>query len=280
LSLADLEARIDRLAAEPDPPPAAARAAVQELLDALERGIARAAEPLPEGSWRVHAWIKRGILLGFRTSGLEESHVPPTFHFRDRTAFPPQDAVTAFPRSRVVPGGTAVRRGAFLAADVVVMPPSYVNVGAWVGPGSMIDSHALVGSCAQLGARVHLSAAAQIGGVLEPVGAWPVIVEDDAFIGGGCGVYEGTRIGRGAVLAAGVVLTRSVPVFDLVREAVYRAVADGPLVIPDGAVIVPGSRPAAGAFAGRLGLSLHAPMVVKYREPGTHAALALETALR
>jgi 2,3,4,5-tetrahydropyridine-2-carboxylate N-succinyltransferase len=181
---------------------------------------------------------------------------------------------------RVVPGGTTVRRGSHIAVGVVIMPPAYVNVGAFVGEGSMIDSHALVGSCAQVGRGVHLSAAAQLGGVLEPVGATPVIVEDEAFVGGGCGVYEGVRVGRGAVLAAGVVLTRAVPLYDLVHERVLRATDDRALAVPPGAVVVLGARRAPGSFAERHGLQLQAPVIVKYRDAGTAAALALEEGLR
>jgi 2,3,4,5-tetrahydropyridine-2-carboxylate N-succinyltransferase len=173
-----------------------------------------------------------------------------------------------------------VRRGAYLGEGVVVMPPAFVNVGAHVGMGAMIDSHALVGSCAQIGARVHLSAAVQVGGVLEPVGAMPVIVEDDAFVGGGCGLYEGTRVGRGAVLAPGVVLTRAVSLYDAVHERAIVADAGGVLAIPERAVVVPGSRPAGGAWAQSLGLSLYAPVIVKYRDARTDAASALEEALR
>jgi 2,3,4,5-tetrahydropyridine-2-carboxylate N-succinyltransferase len=181
---------------------------------------------------------------------------------------------------RIVPGGSAVRRGSFLGHGVVVMPPAYVNVGTWIGEGSMIDSHVLVGSCAQIGRRVHLSAGVQIGGVLEPIGALPVIVEDEAFVGGGCGIYEGTRVGRGAVLAPGVVLSRSVALYDLARERVIRADADAPLVVPDRAVVVPGARPARGKLADREGIHLQTPVIVKYRDDGTDAALALEGALR
>jgi 2,3,4,5-tetrahydropyridine-2-carboxylate N-succinyltransferase len=181
---------------------------------------------------------------------------------------------------RVVPGGSSVRRGAFVGAGVVCMPPMYINVGAYVGAGTMVDSHALVGSCAQVGERVHLSAAAQIGGVLEPVNATPVIVEDEAFVGGNCGVYEGTVIRRRAVLAPGVLLTRGTPVYDLVREKVYRAAGDKPLEIPEGAVVVPGTRRVAGDWAAAQGLSLAAPVIVKYRDASTDAATALEGSLR
>jgi len=279
LSPAALEAEIERLAALEEVDPAPAMAAVGRLLDALEDGTVRAAEPHRDG-WRARAWVKRGILLGFRVAANVELGSAGAFRFRDRELFGTWDPNAVERNVRLVPGGTTVRRGAHLADGVVVMPPAYINVGAWVGPGSMIDSHALVGSCAQVGARVHLSAAAQVGGVLEPVGALPVIVEDDAFVGGGCGIYEGTRVGAGAVLASGVVLTRSVPLFDTVREVVHRAEPGQPLVVPPGAVVVPGSRPAVGSFARQHGLGLQAPVIVKYRDRSTDAASALEEALR
>ncbi len=274
-----LEELIERLAALPSPPRRDAVAAVEALLDALERGAVRAAEPV-EGGWRVHAWVKRGILLAFRVGVDVTTELPPVFHFRDRDTLPPRDVSTTSTRVRIVPGGTTVRRGAHLGQGVVVMPPAYINVGARIGEDTLVDSHVLVGSCAQIGARVHLSAGTQIGGVLEPVGALPVVVEDDAFVGGGCGVFEGTRVGARAVLAAGVVLTRSVPLYDLVREEVHRAPPAGPLVVPEGAVVVPGARPAAGEFASRSGIHLQAPVIVKYRDDSTDWAAALEEALR
>jgi 2,3,4,5-tetrahydropyridine-2-carboxylate N-succinyltransferase len=279
LSHAVLREEIERLAAEEPPDPAAALPAVERLLDALEEGSVRAAEP-GEAGWRANAWVKRGILLGFRLARNAAAGDSTVFHFRDRELFGTWDPNAVERNVRIVPGGTTVRRGAHLGDGVVVMPPAYVNVGARVGASSMIDSHALVGSCAQVGERVHLSAAAQIGGVLEPVGALPVIVGDDAFVGGGCGVYEGTRVGDRAVLASGVVLTRSVPLFDLVRETVHRAAPGEPLVVPDGAVVVPGARRIDGAFARELGLQLQAPVVVKYRDESTDASAALEDALR
>jgi 2,3,4,5-tetrahydropyridine-2-carboxylate N-succinyltransferase len=275
-----LAERIEELAGRPDPPADAAREVVAELLAALERGEARAAEPGPDG-WTVQAWVKRGILLGFRVGVNRQVGSVGAFHFRDRDTFPTWSPVEAGGRDvRIVPGGTTVRRGAYLADGVVLMPPAYVNVGAWVGSRTMIDSHALVGSCAQIGSGVHLSAAAQVGGVLEPVGAVPVVIEDGVFVGGGCGIYEGTRVGARAVLASGVVLTRSVPVWDLVHEREIRATAGGPLAIPAGAVVVPGSRPARGAFAREHGLQLSSPIIVKYRDASTDAASALEESLR
>jgi 2,3,4,5-tetrahydropyridine-2-carboxylate N-succinyltransferase len=251
---------------------------VEALLDGLEAGVVRAAEPSSAG-WIVNAWVKQGLLLAFRHGVNVASHAPP-FHFRDRDTLPTQDPAGTGRNVRVVPGGSTVRRGAHLADGVVVMPPAFVNAGAFVGPGTMIDSHALVGSCAQIGARVHLSAAAQIGGVLEPAGAMPVVVEDDAFVGGGCGVYEGTRVGRGAVLAPGVLLTRAVPLHDLPRERTIVAGASGVLEIPERAVVVPGGRPAGGGWARERGITLYAPVIVKYRDARTDAASALEEALR
>ncbi len=279
MSLAGLRAEIERLAALPDPDREAARAAVALLLERLESGEVRAAEPAG-ASWRVNAWVKRGILLGFRCGTNATVESGPVFHFRDRDTFPTWSPGSAGRNVRLVPGGTTVRRGAYLADGVVVMPPAYVNVGAWVGSGSMVDSHALVGSCAQVGARVHLSAAAQVGGVLEPVGALPVVVEDDVFVGGGCGIYEGSWVRRGAVLASGVVLTRSVALYDLPNATVHRAAPGRPLVVPENAVVVPGARPAAGEFAERHGITLQTPVIVKYRDASTDAAASLEEALR
>ena len=235
----------------------------------------------PMGMYRVLAtWVKEGILLAFRHGADGAGGLPPYFHFRDRETLPTWSPDGCGRSIRIVPGGTTVRRGAHLGDGVVVMPPAYVNVGAYVGPGTMVDSHALVGSCAQIGRGVHLSAAVQIGGVLEPVGALPVIVEDHVFAGGGVGIYEGTRVGARAVLAPGVILTRALPLYDLVRERVYRAEPGKPLLVPGGAVVVPGARSAGGAFAESHGLRLQAPVIVKYRDAGTDAALALEEALR
>ena len=263
------------------------------LLEALEAGTVRAAEPgaSPEDPWIVHPWVKEGILDLFRSSPvvpMEAGQVASQVAgqdpaapvvFRDKQAFPLQRFGSG-QEVRVVPGGSAIRRGAYLGPGVVCMPPMYVNVGAYVGSGSMIDSHALVGSCAQIGAGVHLSAAAQIGGVLEPIGARPVIVEDGAFLGGGVGVYEGVRIGQHAVLAAGVILTASTPVFDLVHEREVRGSAERPLEIPAGAVVIPGTRPARGSFAESRGLQSACGLIVKYRDEGTDAALVMEDALR
>jgi 2,3,4,5-tetrahydropyridine-2,6-dicarboxylate N-succinyltransferase len=255
------------------------RAAVEALLDALESGELRAAVPdaaSPSG-WRAETWVKEGILAAFAL-GTDVDVAAPPFGFRDRDTLPPR--APAPPGSRVVPGGSAVRRGAHLGRGVVVMPPAYVNVGAHVGAGSMVDSHALVGSCAQIGSKVHLSAAAQVGGVLEPVGALPVIVEDEVFVGGGVGLYEGVVVKRRAVLAAGVVLTSSSVVYDLAAERVLRAGAGEPLVIPEGSVVVMGSRPASGDFARESGIALSTPVIVKRRDEKTDAKTALEDVLR
>ena len=246
-----------------------------QLRERLTRGRVRAAEPGPDG-WIVNHWVKKGILLGFRLGSTVDFSAGHSF--LDKHTLPLRE-FTLDDKVRVVPGGSSVRHGAYLGRDVVCMPPMYVNIGAWVGDGSMIDSHALVGSCAQIGLRVHVSAGAQIGGVLEPVGALPVIVEDDVLIGGNCGIYEGTIIRREAVLAAGTILTGSTPVYDLVNnERLNRA--DGRVAIPPRAVVVPGSRPASGLMAEQDGIHVNTPVIVKYRDPGTSAAVALESALR
>jgi 2,3,4,5-tetrahydropyridine-2-carboxylate N-succinyltransferase len=254
------------------------RSAVGRLLDALEAGEVRSANKGDDGVWRANRWVKEGILLGFRIGELAATSAPP-FSFVDKDTFPAR-AFSAAAGVRVVPGGSTVRRGAYLARGVVCMPPMYVNVGAWVDEGTMVDSHALVGSCAQIGRRVHLSAAAQIGGVLEPVGASPVVIEDDVFVGGGVGVYEGTVVRERAVLAAGVVLTRSSRVYDLATERIITASAEVPLEIPSGAVVVPGSRAVDSDFGRQHGLGLSAAVIVKYRDERTDAATTLEEALR
>lgn len=280
VSLAELEERIVAYAATPagEPVPEDARTAVNALLDALEAGEVRSAERTADGAWRANAWVKRGILLGFRIGKLVRAGGM-TLSFVDKDTYPirtftPEDNV------RVVPGGSSIRRGAFMAPGVVCMPPMYVNVGAYVDEGTMVDSHALIGSCAQIGKRVHVSAAAQIGGVLEPVNAAPVVIEDDVLVGGNCGVYEGTIVRSRAVLAAGVILTRGTPVFDLVKETVYRATADAPLEIPEGAVVVPGARTIREGWGAEQQLALQAPVIVKYRDEKTDLATALESWLR
>jgi 2,3,4,5-tetrahydropyridine-2,6-dicarboxylate N-succinyltransferase len=252
---------------------------------ALNRGEIRAAEPDPASptGWRVNPWVKQGILVGFRMGEVVDMSVGD----RSGTRLPFVDKDTYPPRSldretgvRVVPGGSSLRDGCYLGQGVICMPPMYVNVGAWVDDGTLIDSHALVGSCAQVGKRVHLSAAAQLGGVLEPVGASPVIVEDDVLIGGNCGVYEGTVVKRRAVLGAGTILTRSTPVYDLIRETIHRATDDRPLVIPEEAVVVPGSRAVTKGAGKEWGLSLYTPVIVKYRDASTDERVQLEEWLR
>jgi len=242
------------------------------LLDALEAGAVRAARRGEDGAWRAEAWVKQALLVGFRRSSVVESAgLPAPFH--DKSAYPAR-VFRADERVRLVPGGSAVRRGTYVAPGVVVMPPAYVNVGAYVGEGALIDSHALVGSCAQVGQRVHVSAGAQLGGVLEPAGATPVVVEDDAFIGALAGALEGVCVRERAVLAPGVVLTASTVIHDLVHEREWRR------EVPPGAVVVPGSRPARGAYAAANGLTLSCAVIVKYRDTRTDAATALEEALR
>jgi 2,3,4,5-tetrahydropyridine-2-carboxylate N-succinyltransferase len=258
-----------------------ALAAFHTLRHALESGTIRAAEPdtsQPIG-WRVNPWVKRGILLGFRLGHLESVGNDAVLSCVDKHTFPTR-RFTPEQNIRIVTGGSAVRAGAYLASGVVVVPPAYVNTGAYVDEGTMIDSHALVGSCAQIGKRVHLSAAAQIGGVLEPVNASPVIIEDDVLVGGNTGVYEGTIVRSKAVLAAGTILTRGTPVYDLPNNTVLRATADTPLIIPSGAVVVPGSRAIQRGPGKDLGLSVYTPIIVKYRDEKTELSTALEDILR
>ncbi len=250
----------------------------EQFKAALNRGEIRAAERSPDGTWAVNAWVKQGILLGFRMGSLAEMSAPP-LRFFDKDTYPVRPTTVA-DNIRIVPGGSSIRDGAYLAPGVVCMPPMYVNVGAYVDEGTMIDSHALVGSCAQIGKRVHLSAAAQVGGVLEPVGAVPVIIEDDVLVGGGCGVYEGTIVHERAVLAAGTILTGSTPVYDLARDKIYQRTPDAPLEIPAGAVVVPGSRNVRSETGRAWGLSLYAPVIVKYRDEKTDRAVQLEDYLR
>jgi 2,3,4,5-tetrahydropyridine-2-carboxylate N-succinyltransferase len=251
-----------------------------EFKAALNCGEIRAAERDAAGKWHTNAWVKRGILLGFRMGSIVEmSPVDAGLQFLDKNTYPIR-RFSPGDRVRIVPGGSSIRDGAYIAPGVVCMPPMFVNAGAYVDEGTMIDSHALVGSCAQIGKRVHLSAAAQIGGVLEPAGAMPVIIEDDVIVGGNCGVYEGTIVRERAVLASGVIITGSTPVFDLVREQIYRRGGDGPLEIPAGAVVVPGARAVHNEQGREWGLSLYAPVIVKYRDEKTAAATQLEDLLR
>jgi 2,3,4,5-tetrahydropyridine-2-carboxylate N-succinyltransferase len=265
---------------------AEAMMAFLELRDGLEAGTLRAAEPdaAQASGWRMNAWVKRGILLGFRLGALEEMNGRhpsggSILSFVDKDTYPARRWTTA-QGVRVVPGGSSVRAGAYLAKGVVMMPPAYVNVGAFVDEGTMVDSHAMVGSCAQIGKRVHLSAAAQIGGVLEPVNASPVIIEDDVLVGGNTGVYEGTIVRAKAVLAAGTILTRGTPVYDLVNGTVLKATTETPLTIPAGAVVVPGSRAVTKGAGKEFGLSVYTPVIVKYRDEKTDLSTALEDLLR
>lgn len=252
--------------------------AFNQLRIQLNRGETRAAECV-NGTWKVNDWVKKGILLGFRIGRLTDQSPDELFQYFDKDTmrlkrFSIGDQV------RIVPGGSAVRDGSYIGEGVIIMPPAYVNIGAYVGDQTMIDSHALVGSCAQIGKHVHLSAAAQIGGVLEPPGALPVIIEDGVLVGGGCGIYEGTIVKRRAVLAAGVILTGSTPVYDVVNKLIHRRSAEAPLVIPENAVVVPGARPLRDEWASSQGLSLYSPVIVKYRDERTDAATALEESLR
>jgi 2,3,4,5-tetrahydropyridine-2-carboxylate N-succinyltransferase len=257
----------------------AARVAFLELKAALNAGTVRAAERGPDGRWRANAWVKAGILLGFRLGRVQPAASGGPFPFYDKDTFPLRRIVQD-DGVRIVPGGSAIRDGSYVAPGVVCMPPMYVNVGAYVGEGTMIDSHALVGSCAQIGRRVHLSAAAQIGGVLEPAGALPVIIEDEVMVGGNCGVYEGTIVRERAVLAPGTLLTGGTAVFDLVHDRVYRRDGDRPLEIPAGAVVVPGTRPVRSGPGQREGIGLYTPVIVKYRDEKTDTAVRLEDLLR
>lgn len=251
----------------------------KEFIDLLNSGTVRAAEPDGE-RWVVNTWVKKGILLGFRFGKLVDYSIDKSFRYYDKESFPLRPAELT-DGVRIVPGGTSIRSGSFVGRGVVLMPPAYVNVGAYVDEDAMIDSHALVGSCAQIGRRVHLSAAAQIGGVLEPVGAVPVVVEDDVLVGGNAGIYEGTIVKQGAVIGAGTILTASIPVYDLVHEVTLRSSAEGPLTIPKNAVVVPGTRPlTSSSFAAKQNLQISCALIVKYRDEKTDSATALETALR
>ncbi|MGH9669155.1 MAG: 2,3,4,5-tetrahydropyridine-2,6-dicarboxylate N-succinyltransferase [Terriglobales bacterium] len=249
-----------------------------QLRNALSSGKIRAAEKV-DGRWRANVWVKQGILLGFIIGELAEMGEPHGLSFVDKDTLPARhfrvrDGV------RVVPGGSAVRAGAYVAPSVICMPPMYINVGAYVDEGTLVDSHALVGSCAQIGKRVHLSAGAQVGGVLEPINATPVIVEDEALVGGNCGIYDGAIVGTRAVLGAGVILTRSTPIYDAVRGEIYRVTADQPLTVPENAVVVPGARALQQGKAAEWGLSLYTPIIVKYRDEKTARGIELEDLLR
>ena len=282
----ELKSAIESLAAgDAISDPSAARLVFADFRECLMRGRIRAAEKVAaaDGSsrWIVNSWVKRGILLGFRLGESREMSDGDVLSFIDKDTFPAR-RLTLADRVRLVPGGSSIREGAYVAPSVVCMPPMYINVGAYVDEGTMIDSHALVGSCAQIGKRVHLSAAAQIGGVLEPVNAAPVIIEDDVLVGGNCGVYEGTLVRARAVLGAGTILTRSTPLYDLVRGEVYRGTADAVLEVPENAVVVPGSRAVAkgNGKSDKWSLSLYTPVIVKYRDEKTDRGVELEEWLR
>jgi 2,3,4,5-tetrahydropyridine-2,6-dicarboxylate N-succinyltransferase len=252
----------------------------EDFRAALNAGLVRAAQPdssAPSG-WRVNAWVKKGILLGFRMGGIVDMSVG-DLSFRDKNTYPLK-RFGAADGVRIVPGGSSVRGGAYLAKGVTCMPPMYINAGAYVDEGTMVDSHALVGSCAQVGRNCHISAASQIGGVLEPVNACPVIIEDEVLIGGNCGVYEGTVVKRRAVLGTGTILNRSTPVYDIVRETVHRAQGDEPLVIPEEAVVIAGARAISSGPGKAWGLSVYTPIIVKYRDAKTDAKIQLEELLR
>lgn len=253
--------------------------AFQALKAELNAGTVRAAERAPDGTWRANPWVKTGILLGFRLGRIGPAATGGPFPFYDKDTYPlrsigPRDGI------RIVPGGSAIRDGCYIGSAVVCMPPMYINVGAYVGEGTMVDSHALVGSCAQIGRRVHLSAGAQIGGVLEPAGALPVIIEDEVLVGGNCGVYEGTVVRERAVLAPGTILSGGTSVFDLVHNRIHRRDGERPLEIPAGAVVVPGSRPVKSGAGATAGISLYTPVIVKYRDERTDTAVRLEDLLR
>ena len=277
--MSSLQSAIERLASsgevEKNPE---ARKTFLEFRDALTQGKIRAAEKVG-GKWIVNTWVKQGILLGFRLGQLVEMSDGSSLSFVDKDTFPAR-RFTVADRVRVVPGGSSARVGAYVAPSVICMPPMFINVGAYVDEGTMIDSHALVGSCAQVGKRVHISAAAQIGGVLEPINAAPVVIEDDVLVGGNCGVYEGTLVRARAVLGAGTILTRSTPLYDVVRGQVYRATADAPLEVPENAVVVPGSRAVTKGKAAEWNLSLYTPVIVKYRDEKTDRGIELEDYLR
>src|SRR5713101_7693151 len=272
-----LKSEVERLASSEHLNPGAHEIFL-EFRDALTHGEIRAAEKV-HGEWRVNVWVKQGILLGFRLGELTEMGSSECLSFVDKDAFPARKFTVA-DRVRIVTGGSSIRLGAYVAPSVICMPPMFINAGAYIDEGTLIDSHALVGSCAQIGKRLHLSAAAQIGGVLEPVNAAPVIIEDDVLVGGNCGVYEGTLVRSWAVLGAGSILTRSTPLYDLVRGKVYRASEDKPLEVPEGAVVVPGSRTVNKGQAAEWGISLYTPVIVKYRDDKTERGVELEDWLR
>lgn len=275
-----LRTTIERIQTDPDSFDAGDIAAVvQEILDQLNRGDIRAAERDAEGRWQANRWVKNGILLCFRHGALVDMSPDAHFRFFDKHTIPLRP-LRLEDNVRLVPGGSAIRTGCYIASGVICMPPMYVNIGAYVDEGTMIDSHALVGTCAQIGKRVHISAAAQIGGVLEPAGANPVVIEDDVMVGGNCGVYEGVIVRSKAVLGSGVILNGSTRVYDAVAGTILRGDQDTPLEIPEGAVVVAGSRPLTSEFGVEHGLALYTPIIIKYRDAKTDAKTALESALR
>ena len=253
--------------------------AFYDFQTALNQGEIRAASRNPDGQWVVHPWVKRGILLGFRLGEMVDYSIDDNFRYFDKETYPTK-RLAINDGVRIVPGGSSVREGAYLGRGLTIMPPAYVNVGAYVDDGTMVDSHALIGSCAQIGKRCHISAAAQVGGVLEPVGALPVIIEDEVLVGGNCGVYEGTIVRERAILGSGVILTGSTPLFDAVKGEIYRREAEKPLEVPRGAVVVPGARAITVGAAKDWGLSVYAPIIIKYRDDKTEASVKLEEFLR
>ena len=279
LLMQSLQSSIEHLASLPEVERESdARQIFMDFRDALTEGRIRAAEKI-DGQWKVNIWVKQGILLGFRLGELSKMGEDVSLSFVDKDTFPAR-RFTVRDRVRIVPGGSSVRLGAYVAPTVICMPPMFINVGAYVDEGTMVDSHALVGSCAQIGKRVHLSAAAQIGGVLEPISAVPVVIEDDVLVGGNCGVYEGTLVRTRAVLGAGTILTRSTPIYDIVRGEIYRATDERGLEVPENAVVVPGSRAVKKGHAADWNLSLYAPVIVKYRDEKTDRGTELEDWLR
>ncbi|HZS48959.1 MAG TPA: 2,3,4,5-tetrahydropyridine-2,6-dicarboxylate N-succinyltransferase [Blastocatellia bacterium] len=255
-----------------------ARSVFAQFKQELNAGRVRAAEK-QDDQWHVNTWVKKGILLGFRLGTLVDYSIDKHFHFYDKHTYPlkeiiPEDGV------RIVPGGSSIRDGCYVGRGVTCMPPMYINAGSYIDDGTMVDSHALVGSCAQIGKRVHLSAAAQIGGVLEPVGSMPVIIEDDVLVGGNCGIYEGTIVRERAVIGAGTILTGSTPLFDIINNQIIKRTDDQPLVVPEGAVVVPGARAISSGWGRDMGLSLYAPIIVKYRDEKTDKSIKLEDILR
>ena len=277
----NLEHDIEKYYSESDLRPAEKNKAIsvfKEMVRLLNEGKVRSAEKV-NGEWKANAWVKKGILLGFRLGELKNESINKQFHFYDKDTLPLKP-IRKRDNIRIVPGGSSVRSGAYIGKGVICMPPMYINIGAYVDDYTLIDSHALVGSCAQLGKKIHLSAAAQIGGVLEPINSIPVIIEDEVMIGGNCGIYEGTIVQKRAVIGAGCIITGSTPVYDTVKGKIYRKTKDEPLVIPEGAVVVAGSRPLRNEYGIENSLSVYTPLIIKYRDEKTDAGTALEESLR